>query len=291
MLNRALSLLLFLIIGVVVVFNFKTILAFGRANEIERSAKQAIEAHNWEKGIQLYEAGYQQFPQNSNIALRLAWLYRQNRQDKQAEQVYRDILKREPNHQDACLALANLLKNDPKRINEAITLLRKGLKSHPKNARLLSAIGDVYKTAAENPEEKRQNIKKWLYDQARYYYEHSLKLDERQFRTRFNLGLAYQSAGDDKEAAQAYCQALILHPDSYEGRYNLGLVLSNLNFQGEAYRQMDRSIEILSEHNKMAQAQDLALDVQGVKNRIFNSNRRTLGGQDAPSFLDKACLL
>lgn len=291
MLNRALSFLLFLIIGVIVVFNFKTILSFGRANEIERSAKKAIEAHNWEKGIQLYENGYQQFPHNNNIALRLAWLYRQNRQDPQAEQMYRDILKREPDHQDALLGLANLLKNDPKRINEAITLLRKALKSHPKDARLLSAIGDTYRTAAENPEEKRKNIKKWLYDQARYYYQHSLKLDNRQFRTRFNLGLTYQNAGNDKEAAQAYCQAVILHPDSYESRYNLGLVLSNLDFQGEAYRQMDRSIKILSERNEMALAQDLALDVQGVKNRIFNSNRRTLGEQEAPSFLDKACLL
>lgn len=291
MLNRALTFALFLIIAVIVTFNFKAILSFGRANEIERSAKKAIEAHNWEKGIQLYEEGHQHFPDNYDISLRLAWLYRQNQQSKEAEATYRAILERDPSRLEARMGLANLLKSDPKRVNEAITELRKALKEHPKNARLLASIGNVYKAAAENPDEKRAPIKKWLYDQARYYYEQSLKLDSRQFQTRFNLGVAYQNMDDNITAAKSYCQALTVHPDSYEARYNLGLVLSDLNFQDEAYRQMGRSVQILSDRNEMSMAQDLAIKVQNVKNRIFNSNRRTMTGQEAPPFLDKGCLI
>lgn len=291
MLQRVLTFGLFLTIAVIVVFNFKPILSFGRANQIEQSAKKAIEAHNWEKGIQLYEEGARQFPENNNIANRLAWLYRQNGQPQKAEAIYRAILKREPGHQDARLGLAGILKNDPKRINEAVTELRKALKEHPKDPRLLAAIGNVYQAAAENPAEKREDIQKWLYSQARYYYQQSLKLNAKQFQPLFNLGIGYQNTGDNTAAAKAYCQALGLHPDSYEARYNLGLVLSDLNFQDESYRQMERSIKILSDRNEMAMAQDLAMQVQNVKNRIFNSNRQTLGGQAAPSFLDKACLI
>lgn len=171
MFQRVLTFGLFLTIAVIVVFNFKTILSFGRANEIEQSAKKAIAARNWEKGIQLYEEGAKQFPDNNNIANRLAWLYRQNGEPGKAESLYRAILKREPEYQDARLGLASLLKNDPKRINEAIIELRKALKEHPKDARLLAAIGNVYQAAAQNPDEKRESIQKWLYSEARYYYQ------------------------------------------------------------------------------------------------------------------------
>lgn len=291
MLQRVLSFGLFLIIVVVGIFNFKTILSFGRANQIEQSAKKAIQAQNWEKGIQLYEEGAKQFPENNNIATRLAWLYRKNGQPDKAEALYRNVLKREPGHQDARMGLANLLKNDPKRINEAITELRQALKEHPPDSRLLATIGNVYQTAAENPEEKREDVQKWLYGQARYYYEQSLKLNEKQFQPLFHLGIGYQNTGDNTAAAKSYCKALAVRPDSYEARYNLGLVLSDLNFEDEAYRQMERAIRILSDRNEMGQAQSLAIQVQNVKNRIFNSNRRTLGAHEAPPFLDKACLL
>jgi tetratricopeptide (TPR) repeat protein len=280
-----------LIIAVVVAFNFNAILDFGRANQIEQSAKKAIDAHFWEKGIQLYEEGHQQFPDNTNISLRLAWLYRQNQQNRKAEDVYRTILKKNPGQLEARMALADLLKNDPKRINAAIIELRQALKEHPKNPQLLASIGNVYKTAAENPEEKRESIQKWLFGQARYYYQQSLKLESKQFFTQFNLGMVYQNMDDHAAAAQAYCQALLVNPNSYEARYNLGLVLSDLNFEQEAYRQMGRSIQILSDRNEMQMAQNLAVKVQNVKNKIFNSHRPTMSAQEIPPFLDKGCLV
>lgn len=291
MLKRGLTLVLFLTIGAIVVFNFKAILSFGRANQIERSAKKAIEAQNWEKAIQLYEEGYQQFPDNDNIAIRLAWLYKQGRQPDKAEQTYRLALQRNPGNENAQIGLADLLKQDPKRINEGVTQLRKALKAHPNDERLLSAIGDLYKTAAENPAEQRESVKKWLYEQAQYYYQASLKLNPRQFQTRFNLGLSYHNINECEAAAKAYCQALLIRPESYQARYNMGLVLSDLNYQAEAYRQMDRAVKILGESNHTDLAQDLALKVQAIKNRIFNSNRQMLGQKEVPQFLDSKCLV
>jgi predicted O-linked N-acetylglucosamine transferase (SPINDLY family) len=291
MLNRALTFSLFLIIAVVVAFNFKTILSFGRANQIEQSAKKAIEAQHWEKGIQLYEEGHKQFPDNRNISLRLAWLYRQNQQNNLAEATYRALLKQNPGQLEARMALADILKSDPKRINAAIIELRHALKEHPSNPKLLASIGNVYKAAAENPAEKRKATQKWLYQQARYYYQQSLKLEAKQFYTQFNLGVTCQNVEDYTAAAQAYCQALRVNPNSYEARYNLGLVLSDLSFEEEAYRQMGRSIQILSERNEIEMAQSLAVKVQNVKNRIFNSNRPSMTGQEIPPFLDNACLV
>jgi tetratricopeptide (TPR) repeat protein len=291
MLNRALTMSLFLIIAIVVAFNFKAILSYGRANQIEQSAKKAIEAQHWEKGIQLYEEGHKQFPDNVNISLRLAWLYRQNQQNNQAEATYRALLKQNPGQLEARIALADLLKDDSTRVNAAIIELRHALKAHPNNPKLLASIGNTYKTAAENPAEKRKTTQKWLYQQAIYYYKQSLKREAKQFYTQFNLGVTYQNVDDHTAAAQAYCQALRVSPNSYEARYNLGLVLSDLSFEAEAYRQMGRAIQILSERNEIEMAQSLAVKVQNVKNRIFNSNRPTMTGQEIPPFLDKACLV
>jgi tetratricopeptide (TPR) repeat protein len=291
MFYRVISFLLFLGIVATVAFNFKALLSYGRANEIERSAQKALAARNWEKGIALYEAGHKQYPDNVEISMRLAWWYLKNNQPAQAEVLYRGILRQEPEHLEARIGLANILKQQPQRVNEGITELRQALKRYPHNARLLATLGGVYKTAAENPQETRESVRKWLYTQARYYFQESLKLDAGQFQTQFNLGVAYQNLGDGAAAAKTYCKALQLRPDSYQSRYNLGLVLSELNFQDEAYRQLARSVQILSERNEMAAAQKLALQVQAVKNSIYNSNRRTLGEPGVPTFLEKSCLL
>jgi len=290
MFKRALGFLFFLTIVAVVGLNFKQILAFGQAHEIRQSAQKAVEAQNWEKAIQLYEAGLKRYPENIDIKLRLAWLYRKNQQPEKSESSYRAILKREPDNKAAMLGLASLLEASPARINEAIVQLRKALKAHPHDARLLNQVGNLYKSAAENPEESRPGTKKWLYEQSRYYYKMSLKQNPRQFQTQFNLGVANQNLEDLQPSAQAYCQAIILNPNSYEAHYNLGLVLSSLDYLDEAYRQMNRSVKILTEKDDIETAQKLALKVQTIKNRVFNSNKQGLSSRQNPEFLDKACL-
>jgi len=290
MIKRAIGFLLLLAIVAVLGLNFKRILAFGQAHEIKQSAQKAVDAGNWEKAIQLYEAGRKQYPDNAAIAMRLAWLYRRNNQPKQSEATYRAILKREPENADARLGLAMLLEDSPGRINEAVIELRKALKTQPNSPRLLAQIGNLYKSAAENPAEKRDETKKWLYGQACYYYRAALKFNPRQFQTQFSLGVVEQNLKNLQPAAKAYCQSIILKPDSYEAHYNLGLVLSDLDYLEEAYRQMDRAIKILTEKGEIDTAQGLALRVQMVKNKVFNSGRQGLSSHQDPPFLEKACL-
>lgn len=290
MFKRTLGFLLFLAIVAVIGLNFKRILAFGQAHEIRQSAQMAVAARNWEKAIQVYEEGLKRYPDNTSLKLRLAWLYRMNRQPERAETTYREILKDQPDNRDALVGLADLLEMSPARVNEAIVELRKALKAHPRDSGLLNQVGSLYKTAAENPAETREDTRAWLYDQARYYYEMSLKMNPRQFSTQFNLGVLNQRLDKLQPSAKAYCQAIILHPDSYEAHYNLGLVLSRLDYLEEAYRQMDRSIKILTEDGDIETAQKLALKVQAIKNRVFNSNTQGLSSRQNPAFIDSACL-
>jgi tetratricopeptide (TPR) repeat protein len=292
MIKRTLGFLFVLMIVAVVAFNFKRILSLGQANEIRQKAGPAIEGKDWDKAISIYQAGTKQYPDNAFVSLRLAWLYQQVDKPDQAEHVYRAVLQREPDNEDASMMLARLLEATPKRINEAVVILRGALKAHPREPRLLSEIGNLYKTAAENPEEQREGTKKWLYEQARYYYQASLKENPRQFKTQFNLGVVYQDLDQLQPAADAYCQAIILVPDRYEPHYNLGVVLTGLDYFDEAYRQLDQSVRILLAKGQTGDAQSLALKVQIVKNGVFNSGKQGLGRQSIPPFLkDKACLV
>lgn len=292
MIKRALGFLFVIVIVAVIGLNFKRILAFGQANELRQKASPAIAMKNWDKAIAIYQTGAKQYPENSFVALRLAWLYQQAGQTDQAEHLYRSVLQREPDNEDASLMLAKLLQVTPKRVNEAVVILRNALKAHPREPHLLSEIGNLYKTAAENPAEQREGTKKWLYEQARYYYKASLQENPRQFQTQFNLGVVYQNLNELQPAADAYCQAIIMLPDRYEPRYNLGVVLTGLNYFDEAYRQLDQSVQILRDKGETGTAQSLALKVQIVKNGVFNSGKQGLTSQPVPPFLkDKACLV
>jgi len=276
-------------VGAVVMLNYKSLMAMGQERIVSQQAEGAISVQNWEKAINLYEQAHHEHPGNARISLRLAWLKLMAEQPAEAETIYRDILKSEPGQLEASMGLAAILDNDPRHINQAVLLLRDALKSHPNDSHLIAETGNVYKIAADNPQETRQDTKKWLYDLAIYYYQASLKLNPRQFQTQFNLGVSSQAVEQPQQAAQAYCKAIGLNPKSYEARYNLGLALSELNFQSEAYRQMDAAVKLLGEDD-MESAQALAVKVQNVKNGVFNSGDKGLSSNENPDFLDKACL-
>lgn len=290
MLKNLLGLLLFGVILAIIALNFKVLLIFGQAQLAHNAAKPAVSVGNWEKAIQVYESALKEYPNNARIALELGRFYRKNNQQERAEGVYKSIIEAQPDNVEARVSLASLIKDDPNRINEAVDIYRAALKANPHDAHLLTQIGNLYKEAAENPKEGRESTKTWLYDQARYYYQLSLKLNPKQFNTHFNLGVAHQNMKNLQPAAKSYCQALLLKQDSPEAHFNLGLVLSELNYLDEAYRQMDTAVQLSSAKN-METAMEIARRVQNVKNDIYNSTQHHgLNKRPDPEFLDPACL-
>lgn len=292
MLRRLLVFLVFCALVVAAGLNFKPILSFGKARLVETAAQNAINAQNWPKAIEIYENGLREHPSNTQIAQRLGKLYQHGGQTEKASQLYRSLLKADPDNLAAQIGLGQVAAASPEHFNEAVLTYRKALKQHPNNPELLFEIGNLYKTAAENPQETRATMRKWLYDQARYYYQMSIKSDPRQFQAQFNLGIAYQQQENLQPAAKAYCQAIVLNPASFEARYNLGLVLSELNYLEEAYRQMGQAVQLASEQTGEAGAMQLARRVQNIKNSIYNNtSRQGLSAKSKPEFLDEKCLV
>lgn len=195
-----------------------------------------------------------------------------------AQTLFLRAIHLKPDVIDYQLAYGRFLQDDPIRRPEAIPLYRALLAKNPRNADILAALGDLYKAAGDNRDEDRPEVKNWLYDWATYYYRLSLKFKPAQFQPRFSLGVIYQvrqtfsTAERDqwrRKAAREYCNALKLTPDSSETRYNLGLILVDMRAMDAGFRQLARAVNILTDKNRIPEAQQVAQQVQFVKNSVF----------------------
>jgi Tfp pilus assembly protein PilF len=278
--------------GAAGVMYHKDITTFVETQLIENEAKQALASENSPQAILLYEKGVKDYPSHYHFSTALAALYQQQGALNRAEALYKKVLENDVKNMEARIGYAKFLMQDPQRLNEAVKQCREALRFHKGDPRLLMTLGDLYKQAGENPAETREKIKQWLFDWAIYYYRIALRNDPNLFQPRFNLAVIYQELEKPESAAIHYCNAILLAPDSYEARYNLGLALVSLHAYDEGYRQLAQAIQILSDQNRMADAQTLAEHVQAVKNSVFSFGESSgLKTVEPPNTLNPSCLL
>ncbi len=286
-----------LLIGVVTVailYNAQ-IVEFSDAYLAQQEVRPYLRNQNYPRAIEIYENQVKAHPGNLRLAMNLASLYGQQAQIREAEALYQQILQQKPDHLRATLAYAKLLKSYPARVNEAIVQYRKALQYHGYNPVLLREMGHFYKQMAETLPDKKlkshKTVRPWLYEWAIYYYRHALQVDPNQFSAQFGLGVVYQASSQPEKSATQYCNALLISPNSYEARYNLGLVLVDLGYLDVGYRQLDGSVRTLTEQDQILKAQQLAEQVQKVKNSVFNDPEKSgLQQKPQPDFLNPDCL-
>lgn len=78
-------------------------------------------------------------------------------------------------------------------------------------------------------------------------YENALKILPKDYNTIFNLGLAHQLNGDNKDAAENYCKAISLEPMRYEAHYNLAILLRHLKMYTESYNEVEKASILVAE--------------------------------------------
>ena len=244
------------------------------------------------------ESAMEAHPGNVRLAMKLADAYliqHTGPYDAKADRIYEEVLQREPDNMDAMLGAGRALADEPGKLNEALAIYRKALKVNPGNENILLDLGNIYKAQAEVPSLTDADLRHWLYRWAVYYYRLTLLVDPQNFQARFNLGVAYQQLDEKESAAREYCNAIVLAPDSYESRYNLGLVLLDLNHLNEADRQFRQAVDLLSnspDQSKQLKTQDLAQTIENVKSSVYYDEDKSGLTPDLPTpFMSSACLL
>jgi hypothetical protein len=96
-------------------------------------------------------------------------------------------------------------------IQEEMGSLKKALEANPKDAALLTRMGNLYYDAG-------------MFDRARDYYIKSLESDPRNPNVSTDLGICYHRLGQADEALQRFRASLAIDPRHWQSWLNLGIV-------------------------------------------------------------------
>ncbi|NGZ05433.1 MAG: tetratricopeptide repeat protein [Magnetococcales bacterium] len=126
----------------------------------------------------------------------------------EAEQLYRQVLRTQPRHQDG-LNLLGFLLHQRGQHTEAITLIHKAIQIDPKQPLFHNNLGIVLQNSGQT-------------EPAIASYEQALRIDPNHHAALSNLGTLYQAQGRFEEAIR--CQERVLHldPAFFEAHANLG---------------------------------------------------------------------
>jgi len=121
-------------------------------------------------------------------------------QSKISEQ--EEILKKDPENEEAILSLANL-NFDLKKYPDAIQWYEKALKKRPSDTNIITDLGSSYMWSGD-------------YQKAIELYNKSLSIDPKHLQSLMNLGIARMSMGDRAGAAESWEKVVQYYPNNPE---------------------------------------------------------------------------
>ena len=162
----------------------------------------------------------------------------------QAEKIYKQVLKAEPNNSAAYNNLGVALKNQD-RLDEAITCYRRAQKIKPDYAEAINNLGNALK--------EQEKL-----DQALVCFRRAVELRPDYADARNSLGAVLNEQGHADEAIECYRRALEDKPDDESAHNNLGVALKNEGRVEESIVAYRRALELKPDyaeaHNNLGNA-------------------------------------
>jgi hypothetical protein len=144
---------------------------------------------------------------------------------RQAEEIYRSVLRQNPDHPDALHLLGTIAYRAGKHY-DAVALIRKAISLNPKNPNYFNNCGPPLRMLGR-------------FEEAIDCYRECLRLDPRHPEAWYNLGKTFSDAARPADAITAYTRQLELHPSHLSAPWNRSLANLLLgNFQ-EGWRQYE----------------------------------------------------
>ena len=150
-------------------------------------------------------------------ALEAGILAQKNSKLRQAEEVYRSILRQKPDHPDALHLLGTIAFRAGKHA-DAVALIRKAILFNSSNPNYYNNCGPPLRMLGR-------------FEEAADSYRECLRLDPLHPEAWYNLGKTFSDAGRPSEAVAAYNRQLELHPNHLSAQWNrslANLLLGNL---------------------------------------------------------------
>ena len=190
-----------------------------------------------------------------------AWY--QKRDWSRAAELFRETLKRRPDHDYAMIGLADTLVATG-RIDDAVLGYRRFLKQDPDNGQILYRLAQVLldagrdadadrafvRTLAVEPRTARAEVGRAVVafrahdlSASRRALDRALAFDPRARHARYNLALVLEAEGDLAGAARAYRAEVAEYPDAYKAWFNLGRLLARGGDTAGARAALEKAVE------------------------------------------------
>ena len=147
-----------------------------------------------------------------------------------AENLYKEILKTNPNHFKSIFYLGTLLAQT-KKFNLAKLLLHKAIQIQPNYAIAHNNLGNVLKELEEH-------------QKAISSYEKAIQINPNYADAHYNFGVALQKLGQYQKAISSYEKAIQIQPNYTMAYNNLGNLLKELGEHQKAISSYEKAIQI-----------------------------------------------
>lgn len=172
----------------------------------------------------------------NNKNLQRALALHQSEQIEQAQELYLQILKDDPNNTDA-LHLLGILMAQQGNYQQACEFLEHALAINPADAQIHNSMGNVLNNL--------QN-----FERALYHYQEALKSHPQNPVLHNNIGSLQQKLKNLSAAISHYRQAIALKNDYSDAHYNLGLALMQTNELTEAAAHLNAVLQLNPKHSR-----------------------------------------
>ncbi len=189
-----------------------------------------------------------------------AWQCHQAGELRQAEELYRRILQREPRNGRVWFVLANLVESQ-QRLAEAVAYYRQALEIEPREG-----LGYFHLANALLQQ------KEWA--EAEPAFRRCLELQPGHIEALVNLGFVLSEQNRHVEAEACCRQALALKPDQAEIHHNLGNALREQNKHDEAIEHYREALRLRPDYAKCEVNLGVALIAQGNSGEAIQRLRR-----------------
>jgi protein O-GlcNAc transferase len=199
--------------------------------------EEAVKAHRTERydlAEQLYREILSRRPDHSGALSNLGAMLAAQGKLREAAQTYQEAIQAAPNQPDPCYNLGNLLRRMG-RLTEAEQLYRRAI-----------AIDDQYARAHHNLGLILGQQGRW--PEAVVAYQRSLALDPKYHETHNLLGQALLQCGDLPAAAGRFQRFTRLQPEDPRGYFNLGLTFFRQSKFDEALSAYDKALSHKGEY-------------------------------------------
>jgi len=198
-------------------------------------------------------------------AFDLASKHHQSGRLQQAQQLYQQILARQPDHAGAMHHLG-VLAHQQEQNDLAAELIRKAIALNPNVPQAHNSLGTALQAIGQT-------------DEAIASYTHALALKPKFPSALFNLGAAQQSKGQLDESIAAYRAAIATQPDYVQAHSNLGIALKEKGELDQAITAFRSAIAVDPNYADAHYNLGLALRAQGNLTDAIDSFRQAIALQ------------